>query len=102
MSVQNRSEPNNRETKMNLPSGTAPNFLHVVEVIESPSAEDVLEDRREGYALVSGLRLAQIPVRYFPVSNRQTLRQSIEIIAGAPASRHHILEPEFSERGLEG
>jgi hypothetical protein len=87
---------------MDKPNSTPPNLLHIVDVIESPSPQDVLEDRREGYALVSALRLAQVPVRYFAVSNRETLRQSLSTIAGTPASRRHILNPQFSENRVVG
>ena|SRR5882724_6641987 len=76
--------------------------LNVVNVIESPSPQDILHDRKEGYALVSALRLAGVPVRYFAVSNIETLEQSINEIANAPASLHHILEPQFTDNRVTG
>lgn len=67
-----------------------PAFRHVVNIIESPSPSDILENRREGYSLVSALQLAAIPVRYFAVSNFETLRLAVEDVSRAPASMSRL------------
>lgn len=65
-------------------------FRHVINVIESPSADDILEDRREGYALISALRLSGIQANYFAVSNRATLAKVFNALALAPAQMQRI------------
>lgn len=57
---------------------------NVICVIESPSAMDVYDGRKEGFALMEALRLASIPYRYFAVSDMATLDRAITDIAAMP------------------
>lgn len=64
--------------------------------IESPSAEDLYAesrsgDRREGYALVSALRLVGIPIEYSLVVNEDILVERIIDLANRPlAMRRYV------------
>ena len=49
-------------------------FVHI---IESPSPDDLLADRREGTLLMAGLQLARIRCTYNLVANRETLRVAL-------------------------
>lgn len=77
-----------------------PNFVEVVSIIESPSATDILDNRREGYALTSALSLSGIPTQYFAVSSRATLQQAFEIIASNPASTKRIRDQRLVQNNL--
>lgn len=85
---------------------TIQKIQQIVIVIESPSADDVLMDRREGYALVSALRLAEVPHRYFAVSNLETFKKAIDEVASIPASiskiapNGQVLETQISMPNL--
>lgn len=69
---------------------TEPNVEKSVIVIESPSPDDILADRREGYALMSALNLANIPSRYLAVSNLETFKKAISIASAIPMKIHEV------------
>ena len=54
-----------------------PSTAGFVYIIESPSANDILEERTEGKALSEFLRLAQIPYHYNLVTNQETFYISL-------------------------
>jgi hypothetical protein len=62
-------------------------YLHI---IESPSSEDFLVDRREGNLLIAGLKLFNIPYRYQVAINLESFKKALEslspynLVFGAP------------------
>ena len=61
-----------------------------VNIVESPSSEDLIMERQEGVALQEALRLAQVPCRHYLATNKETFRLALDFIA---KERHHNPQP---------
>ena len=59
-------------------------YQPAVFILESPSAQDVLDDRDEGAALAAALRLAQVPSMLLRTPDRATLSEAFGRMAKAP------------------
>jgi hypothetical protein len=72
--------------------GTGDDSVTFVEVphvciLESPSAQDILDNRREGFALSEALGLAGIRNEYFAICDRDTLGIAVKRVCAFAASR---------------
>jgi hypothetical protein len=82
-----------------------PSIEDRIHFIESPTADDLFAEarygaRREGYALVSVLRLAGIPVEYSLVVNEASLVERILDLADRPLAMGHYVGGELVDQGL--
>jgi len=71
-------------------------------IIESPSSDDLLQDRREGYALSSALRLADISSSYHLAVTQDAFTKVLESISQTPASIKRVLRSpsDPSQQGI--
>jgi hypothetical protein len=68
-------------------------------IIESPSPRDVLDERAEGDALSSALRLAKIPNHYYRAYDLETFKAVfMEKIASYPAAVSKVVEGEKTQK----
>lgn len=58
-------------------------------VIESPSADDLMDGRTEGRSLCAALQLADVPQAYCLVANKEMLVKSLEVNLRREAARHN-------------